>query len=62
MAYSVLLNIGIIALAYGFFASLNASQYLITAIAALSIILLVFLKIRLLKQIRHLTKEGDQKS
>lgn len=56
MIYSVMLNLGIIVLAYCLFASFNEDQYYFTAISIAGIALLIYLKINLLKSIRNTTK------
>lgn len=56
MIYSVILNLGIILLAYCLFASFNGNQYYFTAMSVIGIALLIYLKINLLKSIRNTTK------
>jgi len=58
--YNILLNIGILILAYCAIAAFHARQYLILACAIAGIALLIYLKIRLTKQVRKMLK-GEKK-
>jgi len=54
--YNILLNVGIILMALAAMAAYNSIQYPIVAIAVAIVVLLGYLKYRLLKQVRQLTK------
>ncbi|WP_353127695.1 DUF6358 family protein [Parapedobacter pyrenivorans] len=54
--YNVLLNIGLILMVLSAIAAFNSEQYPILAISMAIIFILGYLKYRLLKQIRHITK------
>jgi hypothetical protein len=58
--YNVLLNIGLIAMVFAGVSSFKKEQYVIAVLALAIIILLSFLKIRLLKQVRDITKEKSK--
>jgi hypothetical protein len=59
--YNVLLNIGIIAMVFAAVSSFKKEEYLIVILAMGFIGLLSFLKIRLLKRVRDITK-GNSKT
>jgi len=54
--YNVLLNIGLILMVLSTVAAYNSKQYPILAIAVAIILVLGYLKYRLLRQIRQMTK------
>ncbi|MGK6352636.1 DUF6358 family protein [Parapedobacter sp. DT-150] len=54
--YNILLNVGLILMVLSAVAAYNSKQYPVLAISVAIIAILVFLKYRLLKQIRQLTK------
>lgn len=58
--YNVLLNIGLIAMIFTAASSFKKEQYIIAIGAILIIVLLSFLKIKLLKQVRAITKEESK--
>lgn len=58
--YNVLLNIGLIAMIFTAVSSYKKEQYLIVILAICILILLSFLKIRLLKQVREITKDHSK--
>ncbi|MFC3199685.1 DUF6358 family protein [Parapedobacter deserti] len=55
--YNILLNVGLILMLLSAVAAYNSSDYPILAIAVAITLVLGYLKYRLLKQIRHLTKK-----
>lgn len=56
--YNILLNIGLIAVVYTAVASFKKEQYEIMIVALAIVGLLSFLKIKLLKQVREITKDN----
>lgn len=58
--YNVLLNIGLIAMVFAAVSAFNNGQYFIVIGAVCIIAFLSFLKIRLLKQVREITKANDK--
>ncbi|HLT41965.1 MAG TPA: DUF6358 family protein [Sphingobacteriaceae bacterium] len=57
--YNVLLNIGLIAMVFAAVSSFKKEQYIITVLALVIVAFLSFLKIKLLKQVREITKENS---
>lgn len=57
LLYSTLLNVGIMVLLYCVFIAINTKQYLILAGALVGLALLVYLKVRLLRKIKTMTKK-----
>jgi hypothetical protein len=53
LLYNVLLNIGLIVLVFCAVAAYNSQQYGILSIAVIGIVLLIYLKVRLMKQVRR---------
>lgn len=58
--YNVLLNIGLIAMVYTAVSAYNNQQFLIVILSICIAIALSFLKIRLLKQVREITKDHSK--
>lgn len=58
--YNVLLNIGLIAMVYTAVSSYKKEQFLIVILSICIAIVLSFLKIRLLKQVREITKDHSK--
>ena len=56
LLYSTFLNIGIIVLLYSAFIAFNQQQYGIVAASVLGLAALVYLKIKVLKQVRQVKK------
>lgn len=57
LLYSTFLNVGIIVLLYSAFISFNKQQYGILVGAILALCALVYLKIKVLKQVREISKK-----
>ncbi len=53
LLYNVLLNVGLIVLVFSAVAAYNNQQYSILSVAAIGILLLIYLKIQLMKQVRR---------
>ncbi len=58
--YNVLLNIAIIAMVFAAVSSFKKEEYLIVVLALAIIGFLSFLKIRLLKRVREITKDNSK--
>lgn len=58
--YNVLLNIGLIAMVFTAVSSFKKDQYFIVIGAICILVLLSFLKIRLLKEVREITKDNSK--
>lgn len=58
--YNVLLNVAIIAMIFAAVSSFKKEEYVIVALALGIIVLLSFLKIKLLKQVRDITKSNSK--
>lgn len=58
--YNVLLNIGLIAMVYTAVSSYKTEQFTIMILSICIAIALAFLKIRLLKQVREITKDHSK--
>lgn len=56
LLYSTFLNIGIIVLLYSAFIAFNQQQYGILVAAALGLVALIYLKVKVLKQVRQVRK------
>lgn len=56
--YNVMLNIGLILMGLAVWAAYRSADYTILAITVAIFIVLVWLKIRLLKQVRQFTKDS----
>lgn len=53
LLYNVLLNVGLIVLVFSAVAAYNNQQYGILSVAAIGTLLLIYLKIQLMKQVRR---------
>ncbi len=60
LIYNILLTIGLIAMVYTSVASFKNEQYEIMIVALAIVGLLSFLKIKLLKQVRGITKDNKE--
>jgi len=56
LLYSTFLNIGIIVLLYSAFIAYNQQQYGIVAASVLGLAVLIYLKVKVLKQVRQVKK------
>lgn len=54
--YNTLLNIGLILMILSSVAAFNSQQYIVLAISVAIIAILIYLKYRLFKQVRQMTK------
>jgi len=59
LLFSTFLNIGIIALSYSSFIAFNNQQYGILVAAILSIAVLIYMKIKILKQVRQINNNKN---
>lgn len=57
LLYSTFLNVGIMVLLYCVFIAINTKQYLILAGVLVGLALFVYLKVRLLRKIKTMTKK-----
>ncbi|SEL78383.1 DUF6358 family protein [Parapedobacter koreensis] len=55
--YNILLNIGLILMIFSVVAAYNSAMYPVLAIAVVIVCVLGYLKYRLLKQVRQMTKD-----
>ena len=55
--YNTLLNIGLILMVLSVVAAYNSKQYPVLAISVVIIAVLIYLKYRLLRQVRQMTKD-----
>jgi len=56
LLYSTFLNVGIIVLLYSAFVAFNQQQYGILAAAVIGLAVLIYLKVKVLKQVRQVRK------
>lgn len=58
--YNVLLNVAIIAMIFAAVSSFKKEEYIVVALSLVIVVFLSFLKIKLLKQVRDITKSNPK--